>query len=346
MNRRAFLAVAAGAAAAMPGAGADASSLAGADAARLERRIRCAYPDPDIVALDPRFNRVRRGQHADPAPAHRHALGRRAGVERRRPVPGVERHPEQRAAALARRGRPGQRRSAIRPATATATPSTTRAASCPASTAAGASCATSRTAPSPSWPNATRASRSTRPTTSSCIRDGGIWFTDPDLRHHGNYEGFKADSELPVAVYRVDAGAARSTRSPTSSAARTASASRPTTRSCTSPTPARPRDIQVFDVRRHDAANGRTFREARRFPGRRAPSAADGIRCDVDGNIWAGARPGVQVIAPDGEPIGHDPPARDLRQRLLRRREAQPAVHDRQPVALRGVREHAGAHIA
>ena len=28
------------------------------------------------------------------------------------------------------------------------------------------------------------------------------------------------------------------------------------------------------------------------------------MRCDVDGNIWAGARPGVQVIAPDGETIG------------------------------------------
>ena len=34
------------------------------------------------------------------------------------------------------------------------------------------------------------------------------------------------------------------------------------------------------------------------------PSAADGMRCDVDGNIWAGARPGVQVIAPDGAAIG------------------------------------------
>jgi gluconolactonase len=28
------------------------------------------------------------------------------------------------------------------------------------------------------------------------------------------------------------------------------------------------------------------------------------MRCDVDGNIWAGARPGVQVIAPNGERIG------------------------------------------
>ena len=39
-------------------------------------------------------------------------------------------------------------------------------------------------------------------------------------------------------------------------------------------------------------------------PGTGAPSAADGIRCDADGNIWAGARPGVQVISPGGERIG------------------------------------------
>jgi gluconolactonase len=34
------------------------------------------------------------------------------------------------------------------------------------------------------------------------------------------------------------------------------------------------------------------------------PSAADGIRCDMDGNLWCGARPGVQVVTPAGERIG------------------------------------------
>jgi gluconolactonase len=34
------------------------------------------------------------------------------------------------------------------------------------------------------------------------------------------------------------------------------------------------------------------------------PSFADGLRCDVDGNIWTGARPGVLIIAPDGVTIG------------------------------------------
>src|SRR5712692_146771 len=34
--------------------------------------------------------------------------------------------------------------------------------------------------------------------------DGGIWFTDPMYGIRGNYEGFKSESETPVAVYRVD----------------------------------------------------------------------------------------------------------------------------------------------
>ena len=40
------------------------------------------------------------------------------------------------------------------------------------------------------------------------------------------------------------------------------------------------------------------------MPGTGAPSAADGIRCDAEGNVWAGARPGVQIIAPAGDRIG------------------------------------------
>jgi gluconolactonase len=64
-----------------------------------------------------------------------------------------------------------------------------------------------------------------------------------------------------------------------------------------------PRDIKVYDV------DGATLRNGKRLvqldiPGSGAPSAADGIRCDADGNIWAGARPGVQVITPAGERIG------------------------------------------
>ena len=34
--------------------------------------------------------------------------------------------------------------------------------------------------------------------------DGGIWFTDPTYGILGNYEGFQASPEIPTAVYRAD----------------------------------------------------------------------------------------------------------------------------------------------
>ena len=65
-----------------------------------------------------------------------------------------------------------------------------------------------------------------------------------------------------------------------------------------------PREIKVWDVDGGRAAQRQASSRSSTFPDTGAPSAADGIRCDADGNIWAGARPGVQVIAPDGERIG------------------------------------------
>ena len=55
--------------------------------------------------------------------------------------------------------------------------------------------------------------------------------------------------------------------------------------------------------------DGKSLRNGKRFvkldiPGGGGASAADGIRCDVDGNVWCGARPGVQIVTPNGERIG------------------------------------------
>ena len=68
----------------------------------------------------------------------------------------------------------------------------------------------------------------------------------------------------------------------------------------------------------------------------------DGLRVDTEGNIWVGAGwvgpgyDGVQVFAPMTARASGRSAAGDLRQRLLRRQEAQPPVHDREPVALCG----------
>jgi gluconolactonase len=63
------------------------------------------------------------------------------------------------------------------------------------------------------------------------------------------------------------------------------------------------RETRVWDLDGAKVRNGKRFIQLD-IPGTGAPSFADGIRCDVDGNVWAGARPGVQVITPNGERIG------------------------------------------
>lgn len=131
--------------------------------------------------------------------------------------------------------------------------------------------------------------------------DGGVWFTDPMYGINGNYEGFKADSELPMTVYRVDRGG---------QIAKVTDEVGGPNGLCFSPDykllyiadTGAPREIKVFEIDGVSLRKGRTF--AKLDSPAFGPAAGDGIRCDADGNVWAGARPGVQVIAPNGDRIG------------------------------------------
>src|SRR5690606_30132740 len=131
--------------------------------------------------------------------------------------------------------------------------------------------------------------------------DGSIWFTDPIYGISGNYEGFRAESELDTAVYRIDGDSGRVELV-------TDEVVQPNGL-CFSPdysllyvADTGARETKVWDVAGTALRNGRQFVRLEQPVG--GPAAADGIRCDADGNIWAGAAPGVQVIAPDGTPIG------------------------------------------
>jgi gluconolactonase len=133
--------------------------------------------------------------------------------------------------------------------------------------------------------------------------DGSIWFTDPPYGINGNYEGFKADKELKEAVYRVDPKTNQMDKLFDEMSGPNGICFSPDYKKLYIADTGAGREIRVFDV------DGKTIRNGKRFiqldvPGSGAPAAADGIRCDVDGNIWAGARPGVQVITPNGERIG------------------------------------------
>jgi gluconolactonase len=136
--------------------------------------------------------------------------------------------------------------------------------------------------------------------------DGSIWFTDPPFGILGNYEGERAAQELPANVYRVDGKSGAATV--------VADDVEGPNGLCFSPdetklyvveSRAAPRRIRVFDV--HDG--GARLVGSRVFVGA-GEGTPDGIRCDVEGNLWCGwgmtkALNGVAVFAPDATMIGH-----------------------------------------
>ena len=133
--------------------------------------------------------------------------------------------------------------------------------------------------------------------------DGGIWFTDPTYGINGDYEGFPAQKELKEAVYRVDGATGQIAKVTDEMSGPNGICFSPDYKKVYIADTGSGRETRVYDT------DGKTIRNGKRFaqlsvPGSGAPAAADGIRCDTDGNIWCGARPGVQILAPNGEPIG------------------------------------------
>jgi gluconolactonase len=130
-----------------------------------------------------------------------------------------------------------------------------------------------------------------------------VWFTDPMYGINGNYEGFKADSELPMAVYRVDGRSGAVAKVTDEVTGPNGLCFSPDYKTLYLADTGSARAIKAFDVAGTTLGNARTLATLT-IPGTTTPSGADGIRCDVLGNIWAGARPGVQVVDPDGTTIG------------------------------------------
>lgn len=133
--------------------------------------------------------------------------------------------------------------------------------------------------------------------------DGSIWFTDPPYGIRGNYEGNRAEQELPLSVYRVDGDSGRIQRVTDDIDAPNGLCFSPDYSRLYVANTGAGRDIKVWNVDGARLRNGAVFAELIN-PENGSRTSADGIRCDVDGNIWAGARPGVQVVAADGDTIG------------------------------------------
>jgi len=140
-----------------------------------------------------------------------------------------------------------------------------------------------------------------------CKSDGSIWFTDPPFGVLGYYEGYVAKPELPTNVYRVDPRSGSLT-------VVAGDINRPNGL-CFSPDESKlyiieagvsPRVIRAYEV----VDGGTKLSSGRTLLAAEANGTPDGMRCDVDGNLWVGwgmgaeGLDGVAIFNPQGKLIG------------------------------------------
>ena len=137
--------------------------------------------------------------------------------------------------------------------------------------------------------------------------NGSVWFTDPAFGILGHYEGHKAEPELSQNVYRVDAtsGAmevvADDVLSPNGLCFSPDESILYVVESRGVPT----RKILAYDI---DPNSGKLSNKRVHIDA--GPGTPDGMRCDIDGNLWCGwgmgdaALDGVFVFNRDGNHIG------------------------------------------
>jgi gluconolactonase len=141
--------------------------------------------------------------------------------------------------------------------------------------------------------------------------DGGIFFTDPGYGSHWHYEGDVRTLELPTSVYRIDPQNGRLTKLTDEIKKPNGLCFSPDYRTLyvadTAPThfPGEKAKIVAWTAE----GNGTRLTGRREFATLNA-GFHDGIRADVDGNLWCGTGfggdgiDGVHVYAPDGTRIG------------------------------------------
>lgn len=141
--------------------------------------------------------------------------------------------------------------------------------------------------------------------------DGGIWFTDPGYGSMGDYEGNKGALLLKEAVYRID---------PNGGITKVTDDLVKPNGLCFSPDYKKlylvdtgaPKEIRVYEVKDEQRlVAGKSFTvNSGRLTAPAGSGGSDGVRCDVDGNVWASAGwvgdgfDGVHVFNPSGQLIG------------------------------------------
>ena len=141
--------------------------------------------------------------------------------------------------------------------------------------------------------------------------DDSIWFTDPSFGILSNYEGDKAEPQLPTNVYRIDADgtigvAAEGINQPNGLAFSPDESILYIVESR-----ATPRKILAYDVvGGTNSANNQRLANRRVFIDAGPGGTPDGFRLDMDGNLWCGwgmgsqQLDGVHIFNPQGQLIG------------------------------------------
>jgi gluconolactonase len=147
-----------------------------------------------------------------------------------------------------------------------------------------------------------------------CKSDGSIWFSDPPFGIGGHYEGDKASPELPHSVYRIDPQGGKlqlvldDLSGPNGLCFSPDESSLFVVEGRAQPN----RLVWAYDV----TAQGKLTNKRKHIDAD-GPGALDGIKCDIDGNLWCGwgsngspsadasKLDGVMVFNPQGKPIGH-----------------------------------------
>jgi gluconolactonase len=136
--------------------------------------------------------------------------------------------------------------------------------------------------------------------------DGTIWFTDPS---YGYLQGFRPQPQVGDGVYRFDPATGEIDLVASSFDKPNGLAFSPDERTLYvgdsganhepgSYVPERPHHVVAFDVE-----DGGPLAKERVFAVT-VPGFPDGIKVDAAGRVYASAFSGVQVFAPDGEPLG------------------------------------------
>lgn len=141
--------------------------------------------------------------------------------------------------------------------------------------------------------------------------DGGIWFTDPGYGSMGDYEGNKGPLHHKEAVFRID---------PSGKITKVTDELEKPNGLCFTPDykqlyvvdTGAPKEIRLFNVKDGTSLSaGKTFtKNSGRLTAGPGKGGSDGVRCDVEGNVWASAGwvgdgfDGVHIFNPGGQLIG------------------------------------------